>query len=100
MSAAHADELTGVSLLSTAGHAAKVAAVAAQLRARPSDNFVSVGKATPTHQPHSVAYKSVSHRVVVDGLDTVLGIYCSELIAVAEGQVCGWRVHGCARTAR
>src|SRR5579871_1184953 len=71
----------------SSSHEALVERVRAQVRARPSDKRLTIGKAHPGHTPHDLAYKRRGHLVPVDGLDRVLSIDRDRKTATVEGQV-------------
>ena len=68
-------------------HSERVARVAADIRARPADKRLTIGKAHPGHTPHDLGYKRDCHPVNVDGLDGILAIDRATRTASVEGQV-------------
>ncbi len=71
----------------TDGHAARVAAVASQLRARPAGAKLTIRKATPGHSIRDSRYKAGLHVVDVSGLSEILRVDAQAMTVTAEGQV-------------
>jgi delta24-sterol reductase len=70
-----------------AAHEERVHAVVEAVRARPSSQRLTIGKAHPGHTPHDLGYKRGRHAVPVDALDQILAIDPESRTAVVEGQV-------------
>jgi delta24-sterol reductase len=68
-------------------HDERVARIAAEVRARPADKRLTIGKAHPGHTPHDLGYKRDCHPVNVDGLDGILSIDRAARTADVEGQL-------------
>ena len=68
-------------------HDERVGAIAAQVRARPDGQRLTIRKAHPGHTPHDLRYKDGCHAVQVDALDQDLRIDRDALTATVEGQI-------------
>jgi delta24-sterol reductase len=68
-------------------HEERVAAIAAQVKARPTGKRLTIRKAHPGHTPHDLSYKQDCHPVEVDGLDDILAIDREARTVTLEGQV-------------
>ncbi|HUJ27865.1 MAG TPA: FAD-binding oxidoreductase [Myxococcales bacterium] len=68
-------------------HAARVQAIADQVKSRGAGRRLTIRKAHPGHTPHDLGYKAGCHPVMVDGLDRELIIDRDALTATVEGQV-------------
>jgi delta24-sterol reductase len=73
--------------LMTATHDELVRDIVAQVRARPAERKLTIGKNHPGHTPHDLGYKQGCHAVRVDALDRILQIDREQRLAVVEGQV-------------
>jgi len=68
-------------------HEERVAAIAAQVKARPAGKRLTIRKAHPGHTPHDLSYKDDCHPVEVDGLGAILAMDRDALTVSVEGQV-------------
>jgi delta24-sterol reductase len=68
-------------------HEERVAAIAAQVKARPPGKRLTIRKAHPGHTPHDLSYKNDCHPVEVDGLDAILAMDQGARTVTVEGQV-------------
>jgi FAD binding domain len=68
-------------------HDERVRRVAAEVRARPPERRLTIGKPHPGHTPHDLAYKRECHRVDVSALGEILSIDREARTATVEGQV-------------
>ncbi len=71
----------------SAGHEAKVRAIAGEIAARPPHSRITIRKATPTHSIRDRGYKSGCHPIDVSALGDVLSIDTERRLATVEGQV-------------
>jgi delta24-sterol reductase len=68
-------------------HTARVAAVAGQVRSRPTGSKLTIRKKTPSHSVRDPKYKTGLHAVDVSGLTAILSIDEQRMTVTAEGQV-------------
>jgi delta24-sterol reductase len=72
--------------VTSAAHADRLAAIAAQMRARPAATKITIRKATPTHSIRDTGYKSRCYAVDVSSLTEILEIDATNRVARVEGQ--------------